>query len=126
MSVPAIRDSFNLHFGPATGLAALVAALDARASGTALHPALAARVQELLAALGASAILDDVGALDAKHLVSEFRHQLCFNAKLMYPETRATSWSYADAQLLQEIGDFARGHAKPITQNIVPALEGLS
>ena len=111
MTTQAIRDFFNAHHPAATGLAALVAALDAKASGAPLNPALAGRVDDLLTALGAGNLMDGVTAEEAKHLVPDIRHQLGFNAKLMYPETRGTSWSYGDPQLLQEVGDFARCHA---------------
>jgi ubiquinone/menaquinone biosynthesis C-methylase UbiE len=126
MTIQALRDFINRTNPAAAGLAALGAALDARASGTPLDPALAARVDELLAALGGGDVLDGVSAPEATPFLADVRTQLGFNAKLLYAQKRATCWNYDDRQLLQEIGDFARSHAHGLTRNVVPALEGLS
>jgi SAM-dependent methyltransferase len=126
MSIQAIREFINRHNASAAGLAALAAVLDTRAGGDPLDPALAARIGELLSALGAGDLLDQVSPREAAPFVADIRHQLAFNAKLMYAETRATSWNYADDRLLQEVGDFARSHAYALTRNVVPALDGLA
>ena len=126
MSIQALREFINRHNTYATGLAALGAALDAKASGTPLEPAIGARVEELLAALGAGDMLSGVSAEEATPLVPEIRHQLRLNSKLLYAETRSTCWSYPDPQLLSEIGEFSRAHANAITRMAVPALDGLS
>jgi predicted O-methyltransferase YrrM len=126
MSTQALREFINRHYAGAAGLAALGAALDARSSGAALDPALAARVEELLSALGGTDVLDGVTAAEAATFLAELRHQLGFNAKLLYAETRATSWSYSDRRILQEVGVFARAHAHTITRGVVPMLEGLA
>ncbi len=126
MSIQSVRDFFNKHNASATGLAALVAALDAKASGKPLDPALAGRVQDLLTVLGAGDLLNDLSAADATPLVPEIRQHLSFNAKLLYAETRATSWSYGDDRLLEDVGEFARAHAHAIAKMIVPSLEGVA
>ena len=126
MSVQTLREFINRSYPTAAGLAALTAALDAKASSAPLDPALAARIKELLSALGAGDVLDDVSADQAAPILSEVRHQLGFDAKLLYARTRVTSWSYADDPLLQEVGEFARFHALGLTRNVIPALEGLS
>ncbi len=125
MTTPALRDFMNRNYPAAFGLAALAAVLDARVNGAPLDPALAARVSELLTALGADAVLDDVAPQDAAACLLEIRQMLALNAKLLYPETRASSWSYDDPRLLQQIGDFSRGFAMGLTRGIIPALEGL-
>jgi SAM-dependent methyltransferase len=126
MSMQTVREFINRHQAYAAGLAGLGAALDAKASGAPLDPALDARIQDLLAAIGAGNILADLTAEEAMSLVSDLRVQLLCTTKLLYPETRTTSWSFSDAQLLQEVGEFARGHAHGITRGVVPALEGMA
>jgi ubiquinone/menaquinone biosynthesis C-methylase UbiE len=126
MTLQALREFINQSFPAATGLCALSAALDAKVSGAPLDPALAARIQDVLAALGAPGVLDGVSATEAAPLLAEIRHLIQVDAKLLYPHTRATSWSYDDEQLLREVGEFARFHAVGLARNVVPALEGLA
>jgi precorrin-6B methylase 2 len=123
MTTQALREFINRHNTSATGLAALGAALDAKTSGAPLDPALAARVDELLSALGAGDVLTGVSAQEAAPFLAELRYSLGMDAKLPYAHTRGTSWSYQDAHILQAVGDFARGHAHGITDKIVPALQ---
>jgi len=126
MSTQTLREFVDCHTIHAAAISALSAALDARASGVPLDPVLAERIQELLGALGAGQVLEDVSAEQARGLVGEIRQQLRLNAKLVYPETRGTSWSHTDPHLLQEIGEFSRGHAHMISRNVVPALDGMA
>src|SRR5437660_9135 len=78
------------------GRGALGAALDPLANGAPLDPALAARVDELLLALGATDLLGDVSAPQAAVFLAEIRHALGMDAKLPYAHTRGTSWSFHD------------------------------
>ncbi len=126
MTIQSVREFSARHFASATGLAALVAALDAKAGGSPLDPALEARISELLAALGAGEVLDGVSASEAKMLVPEIRHQLRCDAALMNGDTRSTSWSYSDPRVLQDFGDFARCHATGISKGIIPSIEGFA
>ena len=126
MSVHTLREFINRSYPTVAGLSALTAALDAKANNAPLDPALAARIKELLSALGAGDVLDGVSAPEAAPFLAEIRQLLRAQAKLLYPQTHATSWSYDDTQLLQEFGDFARFHALGLARNVVPALEGLS
>jgi SAM-dependent methyltransferase len=125
MSIQTLREFINRHNPSAAGLAALAAALDVHANGTPMDPALAARIEELLATLGAGDVLDDVSPQEAAPFLADIRSQLGFNAKLLHPQSQATCWNYADDQLLQEAGDFARSHAHGLTRNVIPALDGL-
>jgi predicted O-methyltransferase YrrM len=126
MTIQTVREFINRHSPAAAGLAALAAALDAKIGGAPLEPALATRIHELLSALGAGDLVDDLGAAEARPLLNELRHQLGFNGHLMYRQTRTTSFTCSDPQLLQEVGDFARAHAQGISRNLVPALDGLA
>ena len=126
MSVHTLREFINRTYPTVAGLSALTAALDAKANNAPLDPALAARIKELLSALGAGDVLDGVSAPEAAPFLAEIRQLVRAQAKLLYPGTHATSWSYDDTQLLQEAGDFARFHGLGLARNVVPALEGLS
>lgn len=126
MSIQKVREFAGRHMASSSGLSALVAALDAKGSATPLDPGLAARIGELLSVLGAGNILDELSAEEARALVPEIRHQATIDSLLMRPETRSTSWSYADARFLQDTGEFSRFHGQVITRQIIPALEGVA
>jgi SAM-dependent methyltransferase len=126
MSIQALREFISRHNAVATGLGALGAALDAKVSGSPLDPALAARVDELLGALGGKSLLDDVSAAQAAPFLAEIRFSLGMDAKLPYGHTRTMGWSFGDPQILQAVGEFARQHADGLTRNVVPALDGLA
>jgi SAM-dependent methyltransferase len=126
MTTHGLRGFLNRSYPVAAGLAALTAALDAKAGDVALEPALDARLRELLAALGAADVMEGLSPEEAAQFASEIRQLLRVQAKLLTPRTRATSWSYDDPQLLQEFGDFARYHAHALARMVVPALDGLA
>ena len=65
MSTQAIQEFIGRSMVAAGALAALGAALDAKASGTPLDPVLDKRIQELLEAVGAGEILQEVGPQEA-------------------------------------------------------------
>jgi SAM-dependent methyltransferase len=124
MTIPALREFMGRHLAAAHGLSALTAALDARAAGEPLDPALASRIEELLAALGSPNLLENVTAEQARGLLPELRHQLA-DTKLLYAETRAPGWQSTDPRFLQDVGDFARCHAAAVSNLVVPALDGM-
>jgi 2-polyprenyl-3-methyl-5-hydroxy-6-metoxy-1,4-benzoquinol methylase len=126
MSVQALREFINRHNASAAGLAALAAALDAHVSGSALNPALALRIQELLATLGMGDALQNVGVQDLKPLLAELRFTLGLEAKLLYPQTRQSGWNHVEADFLQSAGDVSAGFVQPLARMVVPNLEGLS
>ena len=126
MSAQAVREFINRHIPSATGLAALAAAIDAQVNDAPLDSALAARIQELLGALGAGDALASLSAQEGRTFLAEIRHHLAFDGQLLYSDTRGINWSCPDDKVLQAVGDFARDHAHALTQNVVPALAGLS
>src|SRR4051812_11527753 len=96
MSVQALREFMNRQMTAATGLAALAAALDAKASGQPLDPSLDTRVQAFLSTLGVGDALAGVNAEQAKPLVAEIRAMSALDSKLLDARTRSTAWSYTD------------------------------
>jgi SAM-dependent methyltransferase len=127
MSIPAIQEFIGRNMVAAGALAALGAALDARASGTPLDPAIGERVADLLAAVGASDILQDVGPQEAATMRAIIRSMYLNDAKLLFEETRTRSWDHAEPQILESVGEVARTlHAQTFARSIVPACEGLA
>lgn len=110
----------------AGALTALAAALDERATGTPLDPVTAERVRELLTALGAHDLLDEVGVQEATIMRSLIRAMHLLDAKLLFPHTRARGWAYAEPEILSSIGETARMHALTATREIIPACDGLA
>jgi SAM-dependent methyltransferase len=124
MSVQALREFMNLHTASATGIAALGAALDAKASGTPLDPSLDARVKAFLATLGIADALADVSADEVKPLLSEIRTMAAVDAKLLHAATRTTTWNYTDTAVLEGAGAMSAGFVGPLSQVLLPGLEG--
>jgi SAM-dependent methyltransferase len=125
MSVQALRNFMNRHAASSAGLAALGAALDAKASGKPLDPSLEARARELLAALDLGDALAGVDADQAKPLLAELRVTSALDAKLLDARTRATAWGYNDEILLENAGAMSAGFIAPLAQVLLPGLEGV-
>ncbi len=126
MTIQALREFVGRHSASVAGLAALGAALDARTTGVPLEPALAGRVQDLLAALGAGDALEGASAEDVAPVLALLRVTLRINSKLLFADTRAAVWSHTEPELLTAAGEVSVGFAKALTGMVVPALEGLS
>ena len=124
MSVQALREFMNRHMASATGVAALGAALDAKASGTPLEASLDARAKAFLAALGVGDALSDVSADEVRPLLAEIRMMAAIDSKLLHAHTRTTSWSYTDAAVLEGAGVMSAGFVGPLAQVLLPGLEG--
>jgi predicted O-methyltransferase YrrM len=112
------------HTPSAAALTALGAALDARASSTALDPRLAAAIDELLVALGAGDVLEGVSAEEALPALGLLRTSLCTSTKLLFADKRATAWNHTEEEILQGAGDFSTRHAQVLTNVVAPALAG--
>jgi SAM-dependent methyltransferase len=125
MTVPSLQAFIARHSASAAGLAALAAALDARATGRPLEPALAAKIHALLEALEAGDLLAGLRPEEAGGLAGFVRTVLAIDRKLLADHTRTQSWDFTDPELLNGVGMVARSHALEITREIVPALHGL-
>src|SRR5207249_3825605 len=107
-------------------LTALGAALDARATGSPLPPALQGPLDEVLSALGARDALEGVGAAELRALVLEIRMNLLHGAKLLSHATRQPGWTHADAETLQTTGEVSSSFPQVMKRMIVPQLAGLA
>jgi SAM-dependent methyltransferase len=126
VSFLSIREFINRSYLTTAGIGAAAAALEARANGCPLDPALATRIGELLSALGVGNSLDEVSPEEAAALVAEIRCLVGSHMTLLDPGGAATSWSYSDPKLLTAHGDFARFHGRGVANGVIPALEGLA
>jgi SAM-dependent methyltransferase len=124
MSIQALRDFMTRHMASATGIAALGAALDAKASGKPLDPSLDARVRAFLSTLALGDALADVDPDQARPLLGELRAMSALDSKLLHAQTRSTTWSYTDENVLQGAGATSAGFVGPLAQVLLPGLEG--
>jgi precorrin-6B methylase 2 len=125
MSVQALREFMTRHMASATGLAALGAALDAKASGKPLEPSLDARVRAFLATFGVADALVDVDADQARPLLTEIRALSAFDSRLLQERTRTTAWSHTDEGVLEGAGAMSAGFVGPLANVLLPGLEGV-
>ena len=73
MSMQALQEFFGRHMVSTGALAAVCAALDAKATGTPIDPLLERRIHEFLATLGAGDLLNDIGQQEATMMRSIIR-----------------------------------------------------
>jgi SAM-dependent methyltransferase len=124
MSLDALRSLVTSLVASSSALAALAAALDARASGAPLDPELAAAIDEVLASIGAG---DAVRALpdgDIRPLLGEIRAFALSNAGLLFAGTRRAGWAPTDPALLDAAGDVSSGFPRTLAA-LAPQLDGL-
>lgn len=126
MNSGGLRDYVNRHLGSTTILAALGAALDARLKATLLHPALKARIDELLDALGIADLPEGLSAADLRHILAEIRFHMLVDAKLLLHPAGALAWTHTESEILQAGGEVSAGFADALTHTIAPRLDGLS
>ncbi len=126
MNSQAFRELVNTRKDSTTILAALGAALDAKETGTPLHPAIQARIAEVLDALEIDGMTEGVNAADCGRTLAEIRFGMLLDAKLLLSSTRSLSWTHTETEILQAGGEVSAGFAPALTQTIVPQLEGLS
>jgi predicted O-methyltransferase YrrM len=126
MSMQALQAFVARQLVSTGALTALAAALDAKANNAPLDPELDARVQEMLEAVGVASLVKDVGPQEAGAILPMLRAMYLFDAKLMFAKSRGKVWNYADDELLQAIGEAARGHAHAFQRQVLPACDGLA
>lgn len=122
MTMQTVREMIDRHTPSAAALAALVAALDARASGVPLDSVLASRIEELFGVLGVGDVLTDVGPPEAGAVLAELRNLLTIDRKLFHSHTRSTAWDPLDAEIIQAGGEFGHVHGQMLGRMIIPAL----
>lgn len=127
MSMQALQEFIGRNMIAAGALTALGAALDARASGAPLDPAIAKPIQELLEAVGAGDVLDDVGPQEAATMRALIRALYLNDAKLLFAKSRTRAWDHSEPEILDSVGEVARAlHAQAFARELVPACDGLA
>jgi hypothetical protein len=110
----------------ADALAAIGAALDARASNAALDPAIRPHVEAVLSAHGIAGTPDSLATAEIVPMLGQIRTFALANAKLLFAASRSGGWSHTDPELLQAAGDASAGFPQRLKSVLAPQLEGLS
>lgn len=121
-----LRSLLNQLNTSAGALAALSAALEARAAGHALAPSLEAAVHDVLDALG---VRDSLGALppgELRALLAEVRVFASSHRQLAAPRPPELGWAPACPVLIQAAGDATAGVPRLLERTIAPRLAGLA
>jgi hypothetical protein len=120
-----LREFVMRHIGSTAILAALGAALDARISGAPLNPALQARIDEVLDAVGAKHLAEGMSAAELNVLLAEIRFNMLLDTKLLSPAVHPLAWSYNETEILRAGGEVSAGFALALRDVIAPSLKGL-
>jgi SAM-dependent methyltransferase len=124
-----ITDALRAHVArlqtSASALAALGAALDARASGGPMDPALARAVDDVVDALGAGEDLAAATAAELRPLLGEIRTFALANVRLLFAASRDPGWAPTEPALLEAAGDVSAAIPATLAATIAPQLTGL-
>jgi hypothetical protein len=110
----------------ADALAAIGAALDARASGAPLDSAIRPHIEAVLSTLGIAAALDSLPEAEIVPMLGQIRSFSLANAKLLFAASRSGGWRHTELELLQAAGDASAGFPQRLKSAIAPQLEGLA
>lgn len=125
MNAATIRDLVECLAVPSRALAAVGAAMQARATGTPLDPAVQARVDEVLDALGARHLVEQADPAELRPVLGGIRTELLLGARLVSGHPAGGVWSDADPAALQAAGDASIGFPAALERSIAPRLDGL-
>jgi SAM-dependent methyltransferase len=126
MTIEATRDLATRLIVSTGALAAFGLALEERATGLQLDPAIKAEVDHTLGALGARDVLDGVDHRVLRPLLAEIRTTMLLSAKLLMKPTSGPGWSHTEDEILQNTGDISAAFPVQWKTAIVPRLEGLA
>jgi precorrin-6B methylase 2 len=116
-----LEDLLGRLSGPSHALAALAAAIDARASGRAVEPAVAA----VVTALGATDVLESAAPAELRMLLADIRAFALTDVELVMGEHRH-GWTHDSRRLLETTGEVSRHFAAVLEAAIAPQLDGLA
>jgi SAM-dependent methyltransferase len=122
----ALRSLLNELNTSAGALAALGAALEARAAGHALAPGLAAAVSGVLEALGVATSLAALAPGELGTLLAELRVFAASHRQLAAPRPPDPGWAPACPALIQAAGEVSATLPRFIERTIAPRLAGLA
>ena len=122
----ALRSLLNDLNTSAGALAALAAALEARATARPLAPNLAVAVNGVLDALGVREASEQLPPVELRATLAEIQVYGASYRQLAAPEPAASGWTPASAALIQAAGDVSAGLPRVLERLVVPRLAGLS
>jgi precorrin-6B methylase 2 len=125
MSAGAIRELAERLGASSRALAALGAAAQARATGTPLDPAIQARINEVLDALGARQLISQASPAELQPVLGGIRSELFLGARLVSGDAPVAGWSPMDPAVLQAAGDVSVGFPGVLERAIAPRLDAL-
>jgi precorrin-6B methylase 2 len=123
LSLRQIVADLNLSAG---ALAALGAALEAQTRGTELEPDIRRHVEDVVAALGARAALDNSAPAELQPLLGEIRAFAMMNSQLLAAATRRAGWAHCESEMLQAAGDVSIAFPRALQRSIASHLPGLA
>lgn len=117
MTIEAVRDLLMRLSASTRAIAALGLALDERVKGAPLDPAIKTEIDHVLAALGASEMLDEINPAELKPVLAEIRMTLLQSAKLLLSPT-SPGWTHSEIDILQSTGEFSAGFPLSLKQTM--------
>ena len=125
MCTAAIREHVERLALSSRALAAVGAAVQARAAGTPLDPVVQARIDEVLDALGARLMVEQADPAELRPVLGGIRTELFLAARLVSGGPPGTAWSSTDPAVLQAAGDVSAAFPAALKRTIAPRLDGL-
>lgn len=126
MGTEALRELVGRLGTSSRALAALGAAVQARTAGTPLDPAVQARIDEVLDALGARHLVEQADPADLQPVLGGIRTEMFLGARLVSGGWPGAGWSCTDPAALQAAGDVSAGFPAAMKRSIAPRLDGLT
>lgn len=126
MNAATIRDLVERLAVPSRALAAVGAAMQARATGTPLDPAVQARVDEVLDALGARHLVERADPAELRPVLGGIRTELFLGARLVSEAPPGAAWSSTDPAVLQAAGEVSAAFPAALGRSVAPRLDGLA
>jgi len=125
LSTASLRELVERLGASSRALAALGAAVQARAAATPLDPAIRARVDEVLDALGARRLVEQNDPAELRPVLGAIRTELFLGARLVSGTPPGAAWSDTDPAALQAAGDVSVGFPGTLKRTVAPQLDGL-
>lgn len=126
MTIDVLRDTVARLNNAASELAALGAALDARASGTPIEPALGPHIDAVVEALGVREALAEAEPMTLRPLIGEIQAFALTNTKLLFAASRHAGWEHTERALLQAAGEVSVAVPRALKRSIARQLPGLA
>src|SRR3712207_1027016 len=105
MSIGTFRELVDRLGMSSRALAAVGAAVQARVTGTPLNPAIQVHIDDVLDALDARQLIDQISPAELRPLLGGIRSELFLGAQLVSGNSPEAAWAYTAPMMLQAAGD---------------------